>query len=436
MRLYKQLIENLLSQPVDSHMTEHIIGKLRNLFPSKKEGNYSEEEVNDRLIEVLAIMNGFIGDIEVDDIESTLHLHNPQKHPLQRIKDVDVVTDTDFIDYTSIQQKELAIIYDILYNVHKGKPVEAVVYSYYIQIKSPINAKIALNKWHRTLRSVLAKLEEIQNKLSPYRVYVVIPFINDYILYNKTATSLQTFNFIEEISEKQEHKQKNITLPDRTFITLKEPFKLSSFNYSCSRVIECFKTAIDAVEILQQSSGENIEEDLFGTAHIANIETIFSGWIEILEANGNNQLSRVIQKEADRRLKLQKAGYMDSDIHKDYLELFVSPSHFAIKRKLDSNGGSFVKDVPNVEMAGVILCLLEHCHVDQKMIEIILHYLVDKIPKGRSWSHRHKSTSYTYLHNRYSRMFNDERNKSIQSVLDEYGIKFNVKKYYDALPKV
>ncbi len=435
MLLNKQQLEKLLSCPVDSRMTDFIIGNLRDLFPSKNEGDYTADEIKDRLQEVITIMEGFIGDIEVDDIGSTLHLYNPQKYPLHRIKDVDIITDTDFIDYTSIQQKELSIIYDILYNVHKEKPVENVVYSYYKQIKSPINAKITLNKWHRTLQNVLAKLEEIQKKLSPYRVYVVIPFINDYILYNKTAKSLQTHNFIHDISEKERHKQINTKLPDGTNITLRESFKLSSFNYSCSRVIECLRTAIDAVEILQQSPDANIEEDIFGTSHIANIETIFSGWKEILEANGNNQLSQVIQKETDRRLQLQKAGFMDSDIHKDYLEFFVSPSHFAIKRNLDSNDGSFVKDVPNVEMTGVVLCLLEHCHVDQKMIEIIIHYLVDKIPMGRHWNHRHKSTSYTYLHNRFSRIFNKERNKSIQRILDEYEIKFNVQKYYDALPR-
>lgn len=435
MRLNKQLIESLLSLPVDSNMIDHVANKLRNLFPVKKDGNYTEDEVKVRLQEVLTIMEEFSGDIEVDDIESTLHLSNPQKYPLHRIKNVDVITDTDFIDYTSIQQKELSIIYDILYNVHKDKSVEDVIYSHYVQIKSPINAKITLNKWHRIFEGIVSKLEETQKKLSPYMVYVVIPFINDYILYNKKAPSLQTHNFIEKIASTQTTPKTTFNHSEGNNVSLQELFKLSSFNYSCSRVIECFKTAVDAVEILQQSPIDNIEDDLSGISHIANIEAIFSGWKEILVANRNNQLSQIIQKEADRRQQLQKAGFMDSDHHKDYLELFVSPSHLAVKRKLDSNDGSFVKDIPNVEMAGVILCLLEHCQVDQKMIEIILHYLVDKIPKGRLWSNRHKSTSYTYLHNRYSRMFNDERNKSIQSILDEYGIKFNVKKYYDALPR-
>ena len=66
MRLNKQLIESLLSLPVDSNMIDHVANKLRNLFPVKKDGNYTEDEVKVRLQEVLTIMEEFSGDIEVD----------------------------------------------------------------------------------------------------------------------------------------------------------------------------------------------------------------------------------------------------------------------------------------------------------------------------------------------------------------------------------
>lgn len=314
---------------------------------------------------------GYYDTSEVIDIKETLlsHLSGSEFYRADKnLRNLSVITDSDFIDFRSYDDDEYQIVYGTLYNASDCAELYNFIAAMCNTAKSPILRKAWIDMLSRTVKAVISNLThcKTQNKEGELRVF--IPFLDFYEA--SLSSTIRAFNFTLNVLE---------------------------------QIRSC-----DLEEIpLEASSGNSYP--------IHRMDDLMEEWAD--SEFEDYELQNIIHDEIARR------GF-STDRVPDPIDNYRTKI-IGIQKTLgkeDKNDGEKPQEVATIKRVGVLYCMLSQYGVDLTGMNKICSYVcADNKPfKGA----KPENTIYTYLAHPNDRLF-DKQDKIdyIKEKLEKYGIK-------------
>lgn len=134
------------------------------------------------------------------DIARLLYNSNPERYAYvdrDRFYGMQIITDSDFIDWKSLDTMDYNVVYGILFSVADGTYVYDRIAHAFNEIKQPINRKSILFHWNKVFQGIIDGLESCLDKANAKELEVYIPFLAH---YRQTASeTIEHFKMAQDI---------------------------------------------------------------------------------------------------------------------------------------------------------------------------------------------------------------------------------------------